>query len=89
MTDLNNYFNERSSFYRILKHKHTTLTNYMIAKSRKNKLKDQINKYNLKNTIALAIQEEVLFRLGSISDREYDMLVEDILSYGNIINTYN
>ena len=66
-----------------------TLTNYMNAKSKKNKNQDIINKYNLKNSIVPAIQEEVLFGLGSLTNWEFDMLIKDTLSDGNIIQVYN
>ena len=89
MNDLNKYFNEKNSFQRILKHKHMTLTNYMTAKSRRDKLRDIINKYNLNNSIVPAIQEEVLFRLGSLKNWEFEMLIKDTLSDGNIIDVYN
>jgi hypothetical protein len=61
----------------------------MIAKSKQNKTSDIINKYNLKNSIMPAIQEEVLFRLGALTNREFDLLSKDTLSYGNIIEVYN
>lgn len=61
----------------------------MIAQSKRNRLRDNINKYNLKNSIVPAIQEEVLFRIGSLTNREFDMLDKDTLSYGNVIDIYN
>ena len=89
MNDLNKYFNEKNSFQRILKHKHMTLSNYMIAKSKRNRLRDTVTKYNLKNSIVPAIQEEVLFRLGSLTNYEFEILIKDTLSDGNIIEVYN
>ena len=64
MDDLNTYFNEKRSFQRILRHKYLTLTNYLIKKARRDKIRDTINRYNLNNSILPAIQEEVFFRLG-------------------------
>jgi len=52
-------------------------------------MRDVISKYNLKNSIVPAIQEEVLFRLGSLTNWEFDMLIKDTLSFGNIIVDYN
>ena len=57
----------------------------MVAKSKRNKIRDIINKYNLKNSIVPAIQEEVLFRLGSLTNSEFDMILKDLLDYENII----
>jgi hypothetical protein len=45
-----------------------TLNNYMVAKAKRNKIRDSLEKYNLKNSIVPAIQEEVLFRIGSLTN---------------------
>ncbi len=60
----------------------------MKLKNERSKIQDFMVKYQLVNSIVPSIQETVLNELDKVSVEEQEMLFAGVLSYENIVGTY-